>query len=203
MLRAASHGHYLSDNAMFNFGKLLDEIVIIDAGWRPLVPNQMSKSEFNTKCMGQFWRKLELTIEKSELDVCRFAWKQAKDMDSARSAFEELWGSVQGAVQSTRGGEEPQPKRPAPLKATAKEQPPPEAECTPLCERCSQDPCACTLGKQLQTGLAPSTAEAPGLAPSTAKAPSTANAPGRGLKCLVINMFFQPYRKRLLKITPW
>ena len=73
MLHAASHGHYLSDNAMFNFGKLLDEIVIIDAGSRPLVPNLMSKSEFNKTCMGKFWNKVQLTIQKSELDVCRIA----------------------------------------------------------------------------------------------------------------------------------
>ncbi len=57
MLHAASHGHYMSDNAMFNFGKLLDEIVIIDAGSRPLVQNLMSKLEFNKISMGQFWKK--------------------------------------------------------------------------------------------------------------------------------------------------
>ena len=50
MLRAASYGHYLSDNAMFNFGKQQDDkelfkVVIIDAGSRPKIPNGMSKSE--------------------------------------------------------------------------------------------------------------------------------------------------------------
>jgi hypothetical protein len=101
----------MSDNAMFNFGKLLDEIVIIDAGSRPLVPNLMSKSEFNKTCMVKFWNKVQLTIEKSELDVCRIAWQQANDMDSARTAFDELWGSMHGAMQRTSGSaEQPAPK---------------------------------------------------------------------------------------------
>ena len=42
MLHAASHGHTLSDNALFNFGKLVDDIVIVDANGRHHYPNHNS-----------------------------------------------------------------------------------------------------------------------------------------------------------------
>jgi hypothetical protein len=35
----------MKDNAMFNFGKQQEEIVLIDAGSRPKVPSAMSKSK--------------------------------------------------------------------------------------------------------------------------------------------------------------
>ena len=54
MLHAASHGHTLSDNALFNFGKLVDNIVIVDAGSRERT-TPLPKSQFDSKCMRTFW----------------------------------------------------------------------------------------------------------------------------------------------------
>ena len=49
---------------------------------------------------------VQLTIHKSEVDKCRIAWQQADDMDKARAAFDELWGSMHGAMQRTSGSVE-------------------------------------------------------------------------------------------------
>ena len=56
MLHAAKHGHTMSDIAMFNFGVLRNEIVIIDAGARHLT-SEMSKGEFNQTTMRKLWGK--------------------------------------------------------------------------------------------------------------------------------------------------
>ena len=56
MLVAWSRNHILSDNALFNFGMVNDNVVIIDAGSRSGEPQQ-SRSRFNRKVMTRFWKK--------------------------------------------------------------------------------------------------------------------------------------------------
>ena len=93
MLHASTHGHIMSDNALFNFGKHLDDIKIIDAGSRPLqeVPNSITKGDFNTISMKKFWSKVRLVVHKTELATYQTAWQEAPDMDSARKTFDMLW----------------------------------------------------------------------------------------------------------------
>ena len=56
MLVAWSRNHILSDNALFNFGMVNDNVVIIDAGSVSGQPEQ-SRGRFNKKVMTPFWRK--------------------------------------------------------------------------------------------------------------------------------------------------
>ena len=95
MLHAASHGHIMSDNSLFNFGKLLDDIVIIDAGSRKRT-TPLSKSEFNSICMKRFFSKVQLVVHKTVLSRCVSAWRQTPDMQGARNIFDELWDSTHG-----------------------------------------------------------------------------------------------------------
>ena len=55
MVHAACNGHYLSDNALFNFGVLRNEVVITDAGSRPIASDIWSRAVFNKRCMKKFW----------------------------------------------------------------------------------------------------------------------------------------------------
>ena len=108
MLHAASHGHTMSDNALFNFGKLLDDIVIIDAGSRART-TALTKSEFNSMCMKKFWYKVQLGVHRTVLSGFVSAWQQANDMQDARNTFDELWKSMHGPSNAER----PAPLNPA------------------------------------------------------------------------------------------
>ena len=54
MLIAHSNNHILSDNALFNFGMVDGNVVIIDAGSRFGQP-ELIRSKFNTKVMKPFF----------------------------------------------------------------------------------------------------------------------------------------------------
>ena len=101
MLHAASHGHTMSDNALFNFGKLLNDIVIIDAGSRARTA-PLTKSEFNSTCMKKFWSKVKLVVDKTDLSSCESAWKQTTNMQDARNTFDKLWNSMHGSSSAER-----------------------------------------------------------------------------------------------------
>ena len=66
MVTAHSWEHTLSDNSLFNFGMVHDNVVIIDAGSRPKSP-RMSKGEFNKKVMRPFWIKAQTVIHPTTL----------------------------------------------------------------------------------------------------------------------------------------
>ena len=57
MLVASLHNHILSDNALFNFGMVDDNVVIIDAGSLEDRAIERSKRWFNQKVIKQFWKK--------------------------------------------------------------------------------------------------------------------------------------------------
>ena len=56
----------MSGKSLFNFGKLLGDIVIIDAGSRKPTTS-LSKSEFNSTCMNRFFSKVQLVVHKTAL----------------------------------------------------------------------------------------------------------------------------------------
>ena len=66
MLTAHSRGHILSDNALFNFGMVHGNVVIIDAGSRPK-QLEISKGEFNKKVMTRFWTKAQTIVHPATL----------------------------------------------------------------------------------------------------------------------------------------
>ena len=101
MLHGARHGHIMSDNSLFNFGRLPSdsEIKIIDAGSRQLSLDPWAKSDFNKTCMQKFWAKLQLYVPIPEFASFREAWQKAHDMDTARNAFDELWNECRRAEQ--------------------------------------------------------------------------------------------------------
>jgi hypothetical protein len=97
MLHAAKHGHTMSDNAMFNFGVLQNEIVIIAAGARHLT-SEMSKGEFNQNSMRKLWGKLLIHVNVMDLAVYQDAWQKAGDMVTARATFDALWAACHELV---------------------------------------------------------------------------------------------------------
>ena len=66
MLTAHSMGHILSDNALFNFGMVKGNVVIIDAGSRSNQP-EITKGQFNTKVMKRFWTKAQTVVHPQAL----------------------------------------------------------------------------------------------------------------------------------------
>ena len=106
MLHAASRGHYMSDNALFNFGKQHNDIQIIDAGSRPLTPNGMTKSQFNITCMRKFWKKVQLLINRADLTRLQAVWREAHSMDDARRAVDTLWHSMETTALTDKGSDE-------------------------------------------------------------------------------------------------
>ena len=105
MLHAASHGHIMSDNALSNVGKWLDDIVIIDAGSRTRM-RPLAKSEFNKTCMRKLWSKVQVVVHKKELARCESAWQQTCDMQSAQNAFDLLWNSIDLSIKRARSNAE-------------------------------------------------------------------------------------------------
>ena len=100
MVMAHSRGHILSDNALFNFGMVHDNVVIIDAGSRPM-SSKMRKSEFNQKVMTKFWSKAQTVVQPAELQVHRNQWASAgRDMSTALQIYESTWQELRSAEQS-------------------------------------------------------------------------------------------------------
>ena len=94
----------MDDPSPYNFGMLGGDVVIIDAGNRPL--EQMSKSEFN-KGLRKFWARAGLFIAREDLARYRGVWQNASTMAEARAAFDRLWASVAEAEfrLSSRAGQ--------------------------------------------------------------------------------------------------
>ena len=99
MLRAAKHGHSMDDPSPYNFGMLGGDVVIIDAGLRPPLDKEMSKSQLN-QGLRKFWTRAGLFIEPMVLDRYRGAWQNASTMADAHAAFDSLWDSVAEAELS-------------------------------------------------------------------------------------------------------
>ena len=99
MLHAASYGHTLSDNALFNFGVLVNNIVIIDAGSRELT-NPISKGQFTQTCLKRFWSKVRLVVDQADLINSQSAYRNACNMDEAKNALDQLWFCKTGALVS-------------------------------------------------------------------------------------------------------
>ena len=94
MLKAAVHGHTMDNPSIYNFGMLGGDVVMIDAGSRPLFHKERSKSEFNNDVMKKFWPRAGRFIERDDLARYRRAWQEASTMVEAHAAFNDLWGSV-------------------------------------------------------------------------------------------------------------
>jgi len=91
MLIASSCHHILSDNALFNFGVVNSNVVIIDAGSRS-GERQPSKGAFNKKVMTQFWSKAKLVIHPDFIAPHRDEWRMAgADMVTALKTYETIW----------------------------------------------------------------------------------------------------------------
>ena len=100
MVKAHSREHTLSDNSLFNFGMVHDNVVIIDAGSRPM-SSKMRKSEFNQKVMTKFWSKAQTVVQPAELEVHRNQWASAgRDMPTALQIYESTWQELRSAEQS-------------------------------------------------------------------------------------------------------
>ena len=57
MLRAATHGHSMDDPSPCNFGMLGGDVVIIDAGRRPLHETEIPKGQFNKGSVRKFFAR--------------------------------------------------------------------------------------------------------------------------------------------------
>ena len=99
MVTAHSREHTLSDNSLFKFGMLHDNVVIIGAGSRPKSP-KMSKSEVNTKVMRRFWSKAQTVVEPAKLALYRKQWTEAgMDMFSTLQTYKKMWQELRNAEQ--------------------------------------------------------------------------------------------------------
>ena len=99
MVTAHSREHTLSDNSLFNFGMVHDNVVVIDAGSRPRSP-KMSKSEFNRKVMRRFWSKAQTVVEPAKLALYRNQWTEAgTDMFSTLQTYKKMWQELRNAEQ--------------------------------------------------------------------------------------------------------
>ena len=78
MLIAHFNNHILSDNALFNFGMVGGNVVIIDAGSR-FGQQHLSKGAFNKKVMTPFWIKAQTVIHPATLNFYREEWGVAGD----------------------------------------------------------------------------------------------------------------------------
>ena len=88
MLIANCNQHILSDNGLFNFGMVNDNVLIIDAGSRFGQP-QLSRGEFNKKVMIPFWSKAQTIIHPATLNFYREEWQMAGvDMVTALQTYE-------------------------------------------------------------------------------------------------------------------
>ena len=91
MVTANSRQHLLSDNALFNFGMMQDNVVIIDAGSRFGEPLK-TKGQFNKGVMAQFWSKAQTLVQPAHLAVHKEQWRSAGcDMKMALRIYQERW----------------------------------------------------------------------------------------------------------------
>ena len=69
----------MSDNGMFNFGLRLrgNDVLIIDAGSRQVMADTMIKSDFNAKCMRNFFSKAPVYWRQNELEPCKAVWQKS------------------------------------------------------------------------------------------------------------------------------
>ena len=91
MLIANFNNHILSDNALYNFGMVDGNVVIIDAGSRFGQP-QLSIGGFNKKVMTPFWIKAQTVIHPAKLKFYRQEWRVAgDDMVTVLQTLETRW----------------------------------------------------------------------------------------------------------------
>ena len=91
MLVASSRNHILSDNALFNFGMVNDNVVIIDAGSRS-GEAQLNKGTFNRRVMRQLRSKAQVVIHPEVIAIHRQEWCMAgNDMVTALQTYETRW----------------------------------------------------------------------------------------------------------------
>jgi hypothetical protein len=94
MVTAHSSEHSLSDNALFNFGMVQDNVVIIDAGSRFATP-PMTKGEFNKLIMHKFWSKAQTLVQPVDLAVHRKQWQSAPlDMQMVLQFYQDRWHNL-------------------------------------------------------------------------------------------------------------
>jgi hypothetical protein len=94
MVTAHSMEHLLSDNALFNFGMVQDNVVIIDAGSRSGTP-PMTKGAFNKGVMQKFWSKAQTLVQPVDLAVHREQWQSAPlDMQNVLLTYQERWQNL-------------------------------------------------------------------------------------------------------------
>ena len=90
MVTAHSWDHILSDNALFNFGMVQDNVVIIDAGSNRQ-STKKTKGEFNRAVMKRFWSKAQTVVQPAKLEVYRQQWTEAgKDMCSTLQTYKKM-----------------------------------------------------------------------------------------------------------------
>ena len=100
MLIPHFNNHILSDNALFNFGMVDGNVVIIDAGSRFRQP-ELSRSRFNTKVMKPFWIKAQTVIHPATLNLYREEWRVAgHDMVTALQTYETRWQELRNDRRS-------------------------------------------------------------------------------------------------------
>ena len=98
MLRAATQGHHLSDNGLYNFGMIQSNVVIIDAGSR--IKCDMTKGDFNKTCMRKFWPKLNAFVQQSHFTSFQRTWQSHDTIYDASEAFEALWNDLSNESSS-------------------------------------------------------------------------------------------------------
>ena len=91
MLIAHSNNHILSDNALFNFGMVGGNVVIIDAGSRFGQP-EVIKNTVIKKVLRPFWIKAQTVIHPTTLRWYKKEWHQAgEDIVTALRNYETTW----------------------------------------------------------------------------------------------------------------
>ena len=98
MLRASTRGHHLSDNGLYNFGMIRSNVVIIDAGSK--TDCDMTKADFNKKCMRKFWPKLHFYVEESHFRSLQETWQHSHTIKHALEVFEALWNDISHEISS-------------------------------------------------------------------------------------------------------
>ena len=97
---AHSNHHILSDNALFNFGMVDGNVVIIDAGSRFSEP-KLIRSQFNRKVMKQFWSKAKTVIHPRTLELYMKEWREAgHDMVTALQTYQTRWQEIRNDTHS-------------------------------------------------------------------------------------------------------
>ena len=99
MLKAAKHGLYMSDCALFNFGvKVTDNktehvVVIIDAGSREIVPpdKRWKKSEITDGVMKKFWNRCN--EYEADHDEIKKIWSGEWNTEEALTKIKNKWHS--------------------------------------------------------------------------------------------------------------